>query len=76
MDRVLGGSETGREREKFQRRRKSGEGGRSNEAQRPKPNWFVMPDMPMTIQHGHPPAPFSSRHIIKARMYIKIQHLS
>lgn len=65
------------ERGKFQRRRKSGEGGRSNEAQRPEPNWFVMPDMPMTIHAWAAPplAPFSNQHI-NARMYIKIQHLS
>lgn len=25
------------------------EGGRSGEEMRPEPNWFVMPDMPMTI---------------------------
>lgn len=57
----MGGSETGREREvseteeEWRGREESREGGRSNEEQRPEPNWSVMPDMPVTTHTRGPP---------------------
>lgn len=71
-ERVLGGCEPERARERVlkvsedgigckRQTEKERRGGRRNEEKRPEPNWFVMPDMPVTVltrtASRLPPAP-------------------